>query len=301
MGSVTPAANPEEQLILTSTLFDPNIEKHVNLLSNLLIGADNCQQDGTRVFQVQKEVEPWMRDQVVKWMLEVCEEQKCSVRTFSQSVDLLDRYLAEVSIAKNQLQLAGISAIYIASKVVECLPLNVDTCVMYTDYSVTKDQLVEMEFIMIKHFKWEVYTVLACDLVLPLLYRLDLVDSANMNTIKSFLDLCLTESCFLPYSKRILTIACLSYALRRDEGGLPEYAKKTNRFKVKRLVKSIKIARDTDEDRLIMEAQSCYQLLKDFVRGVWREKVPLSSSYQPGLTQQENSTTTPEQIEPIHT
>ena len=71
MGSVTPAANPEEQLILTSTLFDPNIEKHVNLLSNLLVGADNCQQDGTRVFQVQKEVEPWMRDQVVKWMLEV--------------------------------------------------------------------------------------------------------------------------------------------------------------------------------------------------------------------------------------
>lgn len=46
--------------------------------------------------------------------------------------------LSEVSIAKNQLQLAGVSAIYIASKVVECLPLNVDTCVMYTDYSVTK-------------------------------------------------------------------------------------------------------------------------------------------------------------------
>ena len=43
----------------------------------------------------------------------------------------------------------------------------------------------------------------------------------------------LLESRFLPYSKRILTIACTSYALRRDEGGLPEYAKKTNRFKVK--------------------------------------------------------------------
>ena len=71
MGSVTPAANPEEQLILTTTIFDPNIEKHENLLANLLIGADNCQQDGTRVCQVQKEVEPWMRDQVVKWMLEV--------------------------------------------------------------------------------------------------------------------------------------------------------------------------------------------------------------------------------------
>ena len=45
---------------------------------------------------------------------------------------------SDVSIAKNQLQLAGITSVYVASKVVECLPLNVDTCVMYTDYSVTK-------------------------------------------------------------------------------------------------------------------------------------------------------------------
>merc|ERR1711990_234080 len=239
MGS-TP--NPEEQLILTRTLLDPNIERHENLLANLLRGAANSQRDkSVSLFSTQCEVEPWMRDQVVKWMLEVCEEQKCSIRTFSQAVDLLDRYLAEVSIAKNQLQLAGVSAIYIASKVVECLPLNVDTCVMYTDYSVTKDQLIEMEFIMISHFKWEVYTVLACDLVAPLLRKLggDLIAGANVTMIKSFLDLCLTESRFLPYSKRTLLIACTSYALRRDEGGLPDYAKKANRYKVKRLVKLI--------------------------------------------------------------
>ena len=93
-----------------------------------------------------------MRDQVVKWMLEVCEEQRCNLRTFPQAVDILDRYLSgivlqlgchitnnlENSIEKKQLQLAGIGSIYISSKIVECLPLNVDTCVMYTDYSITK-------------------------------------------------------------------------------------------------------------------------------------------------------------------
>jgi len=210
----------------------------------------------------------------------------------------LDRYLAEVSIAKNQLQLAGVSAIYIASKVVECLPLNVDTCVMYTDYSVTKDQLIEMEFIMISHFKWEVYTVLACDLVAPLLRKLnsDLL-ALNVTMIKSFLDLCLTESRFLPYSKRILLIACTSYALRRDEGGLPDYVKKTNRYKVKRLVKLIKISRDTDEEAMIQAAIDCYQLLKDFVRGVWREKVAETTTTP---SRSANTTSlTPEQIEPL--
>ena len=43
-----------------------------------------------------------------------------------------------MNIDKNSLQLIGIASIYIASKIVECLPLNTDTCVMYTDYSVTK-------------------------------------------------------------------------------------------------------------------------------------------------------------------
>jgi len=68
MGS-TP--HPEEQLILTRTLLDPNIERHENLLSNLLKGAANSQTDNESLFSKQREVEPWMRDQVVKWMLEV--------------------------------------------------------------------------------------------------------------------------------------------------------------------------------------------------------------------------------------
>lgn len=69
MGS-TP--NPEEQLILTRTLLDPNIERHENLLANLLRGAANSQRDkNVSLFSTQREVEPWMRDQVVKWMLEV--------------------------------------------------------------------------------------------------------------------------------------------------------------------------------------------------------------------------------------
>ena len=41
------------------------------------------------------------------------------------------------------------------------------------------------------------------------------------------------ESRFVPFSKRVLLVSCASYALRRDEGGLPEYAKKNSRFRVK--------------------------------------------------------------------
>ena len=53
---------------------------------------------------------------------------------------------------------------------------------------------------MISHFKWEVYTVLACDLVAPLLRKLnsDLL-ALNVTMIKSFLDLCLTGQSFFTF------------------------------------------------------------------------------------------------------
>ena len=70
MGDTTPSGT-QDQLILTTTLFDPNIERHENLLINLLKGSENSKHNGAQMFLVQKEVEPWMRDQVVKWMLEV--------------------------------------------------------------------------------------------------------------------------------------------------------------------------------------------------------------------------------------
>ena len=49
---------------------------------------------------------------------------------------------------------------------------------------------------------------------------------------------------------------------------------------------------------MIQAATDCYQLLKDFVRGVWREKVAESTTKtttSPGTT----TTLTPEQIEPL--
>ena len=84
MGSVTPAVNPQDTLILTRSLFDENIEKHPNLLVNLLKGEQYTQFNGLDTFEtIQKEVEPWMRDQVVKWMLEVLFQKFTVFRRFN--------------------------------------------------------------------------------------------------------------------------------------------------------------------------------------------------------------------------
>ena len=46
---------------------------------------------------------------------------------------------------------------------------------------------------------------------------------------------------------------------------------------------------DDDDDLLINEGYDCYSLLKEFMKGVWKEKIPNPTHF-----------TTPEQVEQIH-
>ena len=64
-------SSDQDTLILTKTEYDPNIEHHPSLLDNLLKSSTHSEINGFYFQQLQTEIQPWMRDQVVKWMLEV--------------------------------------------------------------------------------------------------------------------------------------------------------------------------------------------------------------------------------------
>lgn len=64
---------------------------------------------------------------------------------------------------------------------------------MYTDNSITEDQLLEMELLVLSFFKWDVLTCLSVDMVLPILAELKLTEDSKVlkNRVRSLLDLCL--------------------------------------------------------------------------------------------------------------
>jgi Cyclin, N-terminal domain len=63
-------------------------------------------------------LQPRMRAILLDWLIEVCEVYKRHRETYFLTVDYLDRYLsAKQNISKNQLQLIGITCLFIASKV----------------------------------------------------------------------------------------------------------------------------------------------------------------------------------------
>ena len=56
-----------------------------------------------------------MRGILIDWMVEVAEEYNLSTETLYLSVSYLDRFLSQMSVKRDKLQLVGTTAMFIAS------------------------------------------------------------------------------------------------------------------------------------------------------------------------------------------
>lgn len=72
----------------------------------------------------------------------MCEEQHCEEEVFPLSMNYLDRFLSISRLRKTRLQLLGATCMFLASKLRESSPLSAEKLVIYTDNSITLDELV---------------------------------------------------------------------------------------------------------------------------------------------------------------
>ena len=82
-----------------------------------------------------------MRKIVADWMLEVIQEQNSQPEVFCLAINVLDRFLSQTQIQRQQLQLLGAVCILIASKIREPCPIPGKSLIIYTDYSITAEEL----------------------------------------------------------------------------------------------------------------------------------------------------------------
>ncbi|KAG5458823.1 MAG: cyclin-like protein [Olpidium bornovanus] len=69
--------------------------------------------------ELQKDINHRMRDVLLDWMVEVHQSFKMIPETLYLAINILDRYLSLIQVPSNTLQLAGITALFIAAKVEE--------------------------------------------------------------------------------------------------------------------------------------------------------------------------------------
>lgn len=82
-----------------------------------------------------------MREILIDWMMEVCEEFMLKRETLYISINFIDRYLQEVTyvVPKNELQLIGVTSMFIACKIEEVYIPRVNDFALSTDGGYSKD------------------------------------------------------------------------------------------------------------------------------------------------------------------
>mmetsp|Transcript_42834 Transcript_42834/g.128583 ORF Transcript_42834/g.128583 Transcript_42834/m.128583 type:complete len:352 (-) Transcript_42834:465-1520(-) len=105
--------------------------------------------------KVQMDVNAKMRAILVDWLVEVSEEYKLCADTLYQAVNYIDRFLSIEVVKRSQLQLVGVTCMWIASKYEEIYPPNVADFCYITDNTCTKMQLVHMEEVILKRLRYD--------------------------------------------------------------------------------------------------------------------------------------------------
>jgi cyclin B len=97
----------------------------------------------------QVDVNKNMRGVLIDWMVEVCQKFRLLSETMFLSVHIVDKYMSTQQVPRQRLQLVGITAMLVASKVEEiCTPL-VSDFVYVCDYSFSAEQILSLEVDML--------------------------------------------------------------------------------------------------------------------------------------------------------
>ncbi|XP_067652161.1 G1/S-specific cyclin-E-like isoform X1 [Haliotis asinina] len=101
-------------------------------------------------------LQPRMRAILLDWLVEVCEVYRLHRETFYLAIDFIDRYLSQKrNVMKHNLQLLGITALFIAAKLEEIYPPKLTEFAYVTDGACTEEEILDQELVMLKALNWD--------------------------------------------------------------------------------------------------------------------------------------------------
>ncbi|XP_018006727.1 G1/S-specific cyclin-E [Hyalella azteca] len=97
-----------------------------------------------------------MRAILLDWLSEVSEVYKLHRETYYIAVDYIDRYLqATCNVPKQQLQLLGVTCLFIAAKMEEIYPPKLSEFAYVTDGACRDEEIIEKELVVVKTLSWK--------------------------------------------------------------------------------------------------------------------------------------------------
>lgn len=196
---------------------DPKMLEDTRVLDNLLHLQPFSVPPQNYFRHIQRDIKPFMREVIIKWVLDVCKEQACEEQVFAVAASLLDRFLSICVVDKTQLQLLGAVCLLLGSKLRQCNYLSVDLLASYTDYSISHEEIRSWELRVISKLGWDLAPVTSFDFVDQLLSRVSCLTRHPADIRKfstSFLTLAITVPDFMMLEPSVLAAAAIASAVQ---------------------------------------------------------------------------------------
>ena len=121
-----------------------------------------------------KDINSKMRVILINWLIDVHDKFRLQLETLHLAISLLDRFLEKhTAILRGKLQLAGVTAVWIASKIVEIYPPEVRDFHYITDRAYTIKEITAYEAQILQTMGWEAQSAPSTLLCLSILLQVE--------------------------------------------------------------------------------------------------------------------------------
>jgi hypothetical protein len=186
---------------------------------DLFVDFDKCDFINEKMFTI-----------LIDWLIEVHSKFEMCMETLFLTHQVITRYLTKVkTIRRSRLQLVGITALYMCAKYEEVDIPEIKDMVYICDKAYTKDEVMEMEWEIMREFNFNLLFVPTTFTFVSILTFFH--THVNDDTIKCICYLCelsLLKECFLKYKPSV--IASSAIAIARDVQNAPLMWPKTLSF-----------------------------------------------------------------------
>lgn len=200
---------PQKEIVAPVYSTDPQIcDEYSEEIDIYLRKIENLYLAKPGYMMKQSSINEKMRAILIDWLVDVHIRFKLVPETLFLTVNLIDRYLEKEQVARQKLQLVGVTAMMIASKYEEIYPPEVKDYVYITDNAYTKEEVLKMEEHMLHILNYNMNIPSS----LRFLQRFGMHLGTNMKAIHLahyMIELSLIEAEMLKYSPSMIAASAL--------------------------------------------------------------------------------------------
>ena len=171
-------------------------------------------QPNINYMNIQQELSASMRSILVDWLIDIHWRFRLTSETLFIAINLIDRFLMRIQVARSRFQLVGLTSLIIASKYQEIDIPSVQDLVHLTDNAYNVDDFVQMESLILQVLEFNFTFPTTLSFLETFIQEIQTKDLPTQYFTTFLLEMSLIELNMQRFSPSVLALAALYVAMR---------------------------------------------------------------------------------------